>query len=55
MQKPNAVMPFVPGHEEDGFLKKLDISKEDIEAKADGCTKVSKRKDPDEEGERETP
>ena len=40
LQKPDAYMPYVPGHEEDGFLKKLDISATDIEAKADQCTKV---------------
>ena len=34
-------MPYVPGHEEDGFLKKLDITAADIEAKADQCSKVS--------------
>lgn len=34
-------MPYVPGHEEDGFLKKLDIAAADIEPKADLCTKVS--------------
>lgn len=33
-------MPYVPGHEEDGFLKKLDITPSDIEPKADLCTKV---------------
>ena len=33
-------MPFVPGHEEDGFLKKLDITLADIEPLADKCTKV---------------
>ena len=35
-------MPFVPGHEEDGLLKKLDITLADIEPKADRCTKVNK-------------
>lgn len=33
-------MPYVPGHEEDGFLKKLDISPADIEPKANRCTQV---------------
>jgi|LakMenEpi03Aug12_release.lakeMendotaPanAssembly.Ray.scaffolds.fasta_scaffold4194918_1 hypothetical protein len=33
-------MPYVPGHEEDGFLKKLDITPADIEPKADRCTQV---------------
>lgn len=40
MQKSDAYMPFVPGHEEDGFLKKLEITNADIEAKADHCTQV---------------
>lgn len=40
LQKSGADMPYVPGHEEDGFLKKLDISAADIEPKADGCTKI---------------
>lgn len=33
-------MPYVPGHEEDGFLKKLDVSPADIEPKANWCTQV---------------
>ena len=33
-------MPFVPGHEEDGFLKSLGITNADIEAKANRCTQV---------------
>jgi hypothetical protein len=33
-------MPYVPGHEEDGFLKKLDITPADIEPKAERCTQV---------------
>ena len=33
-------MPYVPGHEEDEFLKKLGISLNDIEPRADLCTKV---------------
>lgn len=41
VQKSDVYMPYVPGHEEDGFLKKLDITPADIEPKADLCTKVS--------------
>jgi hypothetical protein len=33
-------MPFTPGYEEDGFLKALNITLNDIEPKADNCTKV---------------
>ena len=33
-------MPYIPGYEEDGFLKSLGITKDDIEFKADDCTKV---------------
>lgn len=38
--KPDVYMPYVPGHEEDGLLKKLDITLADIEPKADRCTKI---------------
>lgn len=34
-------MPFAPGYEEDGFLRNLNITLSDIEAKAENCTKVS--------------
>ncbi|MCL4129096.1 UNVERIFIED_CONTAM: hypothetical protein GTU68_051857 [Idotea baltica] len=34
-------MPYIAGHEEDGFLKSLCISLADIEAKGNGCTEVS--------------
>jgi len=40
LDKDNAYMPFVPGHEEDGFLKSLGITNADIEAKANRCTQV---------------
>lgn len=40
LDKSDAYMPFVPGHEEDGFLKKLEITNADIEAKADHCTQI---------------
>lgn len=33
-------MPYIAGHEEDGFLKSLGLSIKDIEVKADGCTKI---------------
>ena len=39
-QKPDAYMPYVAGHEEDGFLKQLDVSLADIEPKADLCSQV---------------
>ena len=34
-------MPFIPGYEEDKFLQTLEIKKEDIEPKADNCSKVA--------------
>jgi hypothetical protein len=39
-QFPNLKMPFVPGYEEDGFLKGLNLKLTDIEPKADNCSKV---------------
>ncbi|CAL4221103.1 unnamed protein product, partial [Meganyctiphanes norvegica] len=39
-KKTNATMPYSAGYEEDGFLKKLNIKPEEIEFKADGCTKI---------------
>ncbi|XP_064078222.1 galactosylgalactosylxylosylprotein 3-beta-glucuronosyltransferase S-like isoform X2 [Macrobrachium nipponense] len=33
-------MPYIAGHEEDGFLKSLNLSIKDIEVKADGCTNI---------------
>ncbi|KAL7643435.1 UNVERIFIED_CONTAM: hypothetical protein RMT77_005417 [Armadillidium vulgare] len=36
----NATMPYRAGYEEDGFLKSLGISLNDIEPKAENCTKI---------------
>lgn len=33
-------MPYIAGHEEDGFLKSLNLSLNDIEVKANGCTNI---------------
>lgn len=33
-------MPYIAGHEEDGFLKSLNLSLKDIEVKADECTDI---------------
>ena len=33
-------MPYIAGHEEDGFLKSLNLSLKDIEVKANGCTNI---------------
>ncbi|XP_063861820.1 galactosylgalactosylxylosylprotein 3-beta-glucuronosyltransferase S-like isoform X2 [Scylla paramamosain] len=33
-------MPYIAGHEEDGFLKSLNLNLKDIEVKADGCTNI---------------
>ena len=33
-------MPYIPGYEEDGFLKSLDLTLEDIEPRANKCTEV---------------
>lgn len=40
LTKPNVTMPFVVGYEEDGFLKSLKITVNDIEPKAKNCTEV---------------
>ncbi|XP_065340698.1 galactosylgalactosylxylosylprotein 3-beta-glucuronosyltransferase S [Cloeon dipterum] len=40
LQHPNATMPYKAGHEEDQFLKSLDLKMSDIEPKANNCTKV---------------
>ncbi|XP_042203326.1 galactosylgalactosylxylosylprotein 3-beta-glucuronosyltransferase P-like [Homarus americanus] len=40
LQVPEAIMPFKAGREEDGFLTSLKIKAEEIEFKADLCTKV---------------
>ncbi|KAE8749640.1 hypothetical protein FOCC_FOCC003627 [Frankliniella occidentalis] len=39
--RPKAIMPYVPGFEEDGFLRSLaPLEPKEIELKADNCTKV---------------
>lgn len=38
--QPRVTMPYVAGHEEDGFLKSLNIEQEDIEPLANGCSEV---------------
>lgn len=38
--KPDAVMPYIAGYEEDHFLRSLDLQLEDIEPLADNCSKV---------------
>ncbi|MPC27358.1 Galactosylgalactosylxylosylprotein 3-beta-glucuronosyltransferase P [Portunus trituberculatus] len=38
--RPDATMPFKPGHEEDGFLKSLGTKPSDIEFKAAECTQI---------------
>lgn len=38
--KPDAVMPYIAGYEEDKFLRSLDLQLEDIEPLADNCSKV---------------
>ncbi|KAG8226697.1 hypothetical protein J437_LFUL005513 [Ladona fulva] len=40
LNKPNATMPYKAGFEEDLFLKSLGISYDEIEPKADLCSKV---------------
>ncbi|CAG0921023.1 unnamed protein product, partial [Notodromas monacha] len=40
MSRPSAIMPYLPGHEEDRFLQSLDIELEDILPLADNCTQV---------------
>ncbi|XP_076042818.1 galactosylgalactosylxylosylprotein 3-beta-glucuronosyltransferase S-like isoform X4 [Oratosquilla oratoria] len=37
---PKVTMPYIAGHEEDGFLKSLNIRYEDVEVLASGCTEV---------------
>lgn len=39
-QHPNATMPYKAGHEEDGFLRSLQLTLDDIEPKASNCTEV---------------
>jgi hypothetical protein len=40
LNHPNATMPYKAGYEEDQFLSSLGLTLEDIEPKADSCTKV---------------
>lgn len=40
LEHPNASMPYKTGYEEDSFLQSLGLKVEDIEVKADGCTKI---------------
>lgn len=40
-QRPKAIMPFVVGQEEEGFLKSLaPLELKDLEPKASNCTEV---------------
>ncbi|XP_076042816.1 galactosylgalactosylxylosylprotein 3-beta-glucuronosyltransferase S-like isoform X2 [Oratosquilla oratoria] len=39
-KQPKVTMPYIAGHEEDGFLKSLNIRYEDVEVLASGCTEV---------------
>lgn len=41
LDRPKATMPFIPGYEEDGFMKSLNINASEIEPLAFNCTKVS--------------
>lgn len=38
--KAKVTMPYIAGHEEDGFLKSLGMTLADIEVKAQGCTQI---------------
>ncbi|CAG0899398.1 unnamed protein product [Darwinula stevensoni] len=40
LSKVDAEMPYRAGFEEDGFLRSLEISVDDVEPKADNCTKI---------------
>lgn len=40
LQMADAKMPYTAGYEEDGFLKSLKINPQEIEFKADDCTKI---------------
>ncbi|XP_070000996.1 galactosylgalactosylxylosylprotein 3-beta-glucuronosyltransferase P isoform X2 [Penaeus vannamei] len=40
LKRPDAKMPFVPGYEEDGMLKSLNITMDEVEFVADNCSKV---------------
>lgn len=42
LERPNATMPFTPGYEEDGFLRRLrPFEPNEIELLASNCSKVS--------------
>ncbi|XP_042869021.1 galactosylgalactosylxylosylprotein 3-beta-glucuronosyltransferase P-like isoform X2 [Penaeus japonicus] len=40
LKRPDARMPFVPGYEEDGMLRSLNITMDEVEFVAKNCTKV---------------
>ncbi|XP_050713638.1 galactosylgalactosylxylosylprotein 3-beta-glucuronosyltransferase P-like [Eriocheir sinensis] len=40
LERPDAQMPFTPGHEEDGFLRSLGVKPSEIEFKAAECTQI---------------
>ena len=40
LQHPKAAMPYVVGYEEDGFMKSLNVTYDEIEPKARNCTEV---------------
>ncbi|XP_043238891.1 galactosylgalactosylxylosylprotein 3-beta-glucuronosyltransferase P-like [Amphibalanus amphitrite] len=39
-QRPNAAMPYRAGYEEDGFLKELGVTREDLQPLADECSQI---------------
>lgn len=39
-QQPNVTMPYKAGHEEDMFLRSINLRVEDIEPKANDCTEI---------------
>lgn len=40
LKHPDASMPYKAGYEEDLFLRSLNLTLDDIEPRADGCTQV---------------
>ncbi|ODM93462.1 Galactosylgalactosylxylosylprotein 3-beta-glucuronosyltransferase P [Orchesella cincta] len=40
IKNPKGNMPYVPGYEEDGFLRNLNVKITEIEPKAENCTKI---------------
>ena len=42
LRHPSASMPYKAGYEEDYFLRSLNITLDDIEPRADSCTKASR-------------